>query len=387
MQETSWFMEEILEDEDILINEFDLTSSPNDFNIKTLFDFMDSGVVKIPSFQRNYVWDIKRASKLIESIILGIPIPQIFLYEESRNNFLVIDGQQRLMSIYYFMKKRFPRKDRIVEIRNIVDKNKILPDEILFNNDYFRDFNLRLPEVLPNAPNKFNKQNYSTLNDYKITFDLRTIRHIIIKQGSTIEDDFAVYEIFNRLNSGGVNLTPQEIRSSLFHSDFYTLLHSINLDLRWRNVLNQEQPDIHQKDIEILLRGFAILMNEDSYRPSMVKFLNNFSKTAKGFNDELETYLSSLFHSFLHACSNLKTNAFLSNTNRFNISLFEAIFVAVCSEQLKSKDFVSGMIINESIENLKKDTEFLEYSTVNTTSKNSIKNRIRIAREYIQVGD
>jgi uncharacterized protein with ParB-like and HNH nuclease domain len=52
--------------------------------------------VKIPGFQRNYVWDIKRASKLIESIIIGIPIPQIFLFEEDRNKFIVIDGQQTL---------------------------------------------------------------------------------------------------------------------------------------------------------------------------------------------------------------------------------------------------------------------------------------------------
>ncbi|XYJ23089.1 DUF262 domain-containing protein [Bacillus velezensis] len=90
--------------------EFDITASPNDFNIKTLFDFIESGVVKIPGFQRNYVWDQNRASKLIESIIIGLPIPQIFLYERLRNKFLVIDGQQRLMSIYYFIKGRFPKK-------------------------------------------------------------------------------------------------------------------------------------------------------------------------------------------------------------------------------------------------------------------------------------
>ena len=93
--------------------EYDISVSPNDFNVKTLFDFMESRVFKIPNFQRNYVWDIKRASKLIESLLIGIPIPQIFLFEEKKNNFLVIDGQQRLMTIYYFIKKRFPKKEQL----------------------------------------------------------------------------------------------------------------------------------------------------------------------------------------------------------------------------------------------------------------------------------
>src|SRR5512142_3145569 len=100
-----WLDEEEPEEEGYPISEYDLTSSPNDFNIITIFNFIESGAVKIPAFQRNYVWDIKRASKLIESIIIGLPVPQIFLYEEARNSFLVMDGQQRLMSIYYFIKQ------------------------------------------------------------------------------------------------------------------------------------------------------------------------------------------------------------------------------------------------------------------------------------------
>jgi hypothetical protein len=87
--------------------EYDITSSPNDFNVRTIVDFVGSGSVKIPGFQRNYVWDIRRASRLVESLLIGLPIPQVFLYEERRNSFLVIDGQQRLMSIFYFAKGRF----------------------------------------------------------------------------------------------------------------------------------------------------------------------------------------------------------------------------------------------------------------------------------------
>src|SRR5690348_6413180 len=94
------------------IEEYDLTSAPNDFNVSTIHSFIQSGAVKIPAFQRNYVWDIKRASRLIESLIIGLPVPQVFLYEEGRNNFLVVDGQQRLMTIYYFIKGRFPKANK-----------------------------------------------------------------------------------------------------------------------------------------------------------------------------------------------------------------------------------------------------------------------------------
>lgn len=75
-----WFDSDSQPDEAYSINEYEITTSPNDFNIKTMYDFIKSGAINIPGFQRNYVWDIKRASKLIESIIIGLPIPQLFLY-------------------------------------------------------------------------------------------------------------------------------------------------------------------------------------------------------------------------------------------------------------------------------------------------------------------
>ena len=86
----SLYFEDIQDSEQEItdIVDYDISVSPNDFNLKTLFDFIDSGIVKIPGFQRNYVWDIKRASKLIESLLIGVPIPQIFLYEEKKNSFL-----------------------------------------------------------------------------------------------------------------------------------------------------------------------------------------------------------------------------------------------------------------------------------------------------------
>ena len=227
--DNEWYEPETNEDEDDPIREYDITASPNDFNISTMFNFIESGAVKIPGFQRNFVWDIKRSSKLIESIIIGLPVPQIFLYEEGKNKFLVIDGQQRLMSIYYFIKGRFPRREKRIQLRHIFDELGTIPDAVLADDEYFTKFNLKLSEQIPKRANKLNKLNYETLEDYKSQFDLRTIRNVIIKQNAPDDDDSSIYEIFNRLNSGGVNLKPQEIRTSLYHSKFYEMLHKINL--------------------------------------------------------------------------------------------------------------------------------------------------------------
>ena len=326
-----WYDDETTLSEEYSIKEYDVTASPNDFNLKTLFDFVESGALVIPGFQRNYVWDIGRASKLIESILLGLPIPQIFLYEESRNRFLVIDGQQRLMSIFYFIKQRFPRKEKRVEIRRIFGEHGHIPQEILEDDTYFRKFNLSLSDPMPGHKNRFHGMNYSTLGDLKLSFDMRTVRNVIVKQNLPADDDSAVFEIFNRLNSGGVNLTPQEIRASLYHSKFYDMLFKINNDERWRRLLDSSEADLHARDVEILLRSFAMLVEGDEYKPSMVKFLNRFSNNSKKLSEDKINYLKELFYSFLESSNGLPDKIFFSNRGRFATLFFEAVFAAVAS--------------------------------------------------------
>lgn len=371
------------EDESSSITEYDITASPNDFNIMTIFSFIERGVVKIPGFQRNYVWDIKRASKLIESIIIGLPIPQIFLYEYTKNEFLVIDGQQRLLTIYYFIKQRFPKEEKRAELREIFDREGIIPDKILHDDNYFVNFNLRLPSTLPNKENKFNKLNFSTLGEYRTIFDLRTIRNIIIKQNSP-EDDSSMYEIFNRLNTGGLNLKPQEIRTSLFHSPFYEMLARINLYSGWRRLTKQANPDINMKDIEFLLRGFAMLFKSKEYKPSMVKFLNNFSKQSRKFSSNEIEFAEKLFISFVDNCSELDENAFINRSGKFSVSIYESIFTAICEPHLNNATLVDKKISSKSIEKLKKDGVFIESTLSNTASKENVKERIAIAKEILK---
>ncbi len=386
-QEVTWIdpEDDVLETlDDVSFTEYDISASPNDFNIKTLFDFISSGVVKIPGFQRNYVWDLKKASKLIESILIGIPIPQIFLYEEAKNRFIVIDGQQRYMTIYYFMKKRFPKKEKRQELRIIFDKNKGIPDSVLTDNEYFSDFNLSLVSSQLNQKNKFNKLNYFTLDeDDRISFELRTIRNIIIKQNSPEDDHSVVFEVFNRLNSGGVNLKPQEIRTSLFHSNFYDMLYRINLNETWRSHTQFETPDLNMKDIEILLRGFAMLVDGENYKPSMTKFLNQFSYKAKSFPDENIDYLEKLFVVFLEKVSDASQKLFESKTGRFNISVYEAIFVATCKDAFTRKDLKLPDIDTDKVEKLKSDSGFTDVTQSNTASANSVFYRIDKALELL----
>lgn len=382
-----WFEDESdLEDLEYPLHEYELTASPNDFNVTTLYNFIESGTVRIPGFQRNYVWDIKRASKLVESLIIGLPVPQIFLYEESRNKFLVIDGQQRLMSIYYFIKQRFPREEKRTGLRQIFDTHGKIPDSTFDDDSYFVKFNLKLPEQLPSQKNKFNDLNYSSLGDYRSAFDLRPIRSVIVKQVSPKDDDSAIYEIFNRLNSGGVNLKPQEIRMSLYHSEFYNMLYRMNTQQEWRRLTGISEPDLHMKDLEFLLRGFAMLVDGQRYNPSMVKFLNAFSLKARTFDANKIQYLERLLMSFLESCSELDNDAFQSGINRFSITIFESIFAAACGTAYADGALVKGKITAESVTKLKSDEKFLSASERTTASKTNVTTRLQRAREIIDLG-
>ena len=367
------------------ITEFDIVSSPNDFNTKTLVDFIDSSVVVIPGFQRNYVWDIKRASRLIESLVVGLPVPQVFLYERGRDEFVLIDGQQRLMSIYYFVKGRFPKKSKLAELRLIRTERNIISEELLADDEYFSDFQLNLPEAVPGQTNRLHKFRYSELDSKERTsFDLRTIRHIIVRQMQPENDD-AMYEIFSRLNSGGENLKPQEIRRATYDSEFYDMLYETDVQPAWRALVGRQVPDIHMRDVEILLRGFAMLINGDSYRPSMVRFLNQFSKDAKAFGAAQLEQLRQLLDSFLDSCSNLPRDAFHNASGSFSSTVFESVFVAACESPYAEGKLVDGNISERSLSALKDDAEFKNATQRGTTDSANVAIRLERARAILQI--
>ena len=387
MIQSAEFIEQVEENEaeedGISFQEYDITSSPNDFNVRTIVDYIDSGIFRIPVFQRNYVWTINSASKFIESIIRGLPIPQIFLFEKDRNKYLVIDGQQRLMSIYFFSKMRFPVMEKRGALRKIFDEKGEIPEDVFADDSYFSRFDLKLPSKLPEVSNKLHGQNYETLGELQTTLDLRPIRCVFVKQNFPQDDDSSVLEIFNRLNTQGVNLSPQEIRISLYNSDFMRMVSKSNADERWRKLIAQPEPDLRMKDVEILLRGFAMLTRSSRYSPSMTRFLNKFADEMQDESSKEIELLQGLLSSFLEECIDFPAGIFGTSSRKLNISVFESVFSAVCERGYADRTGQVSPICEYQINRLKGDPDFLEAARTKSTDTDKVHTRLRRSKELL----
>lgn len=307
---------------------------------------------------------------------------------KGKNSFYVIDGQQRLLSIYFFMKQRFPTKEGRVVLRQYLTGESKIDTKILSDDKYFENFSLNLPSPTGKEKNKFDKVKYETLAENKYTFEiLRTIRSVVIKQNEP-DDDSSIYEIFNRLNTGGQNLSAQEIRMSLYYSDFYKKLFEMNRNLKWRSFLRQTNEDIHFKDIEILLRSFAMLFamlfEFEKYSSPMVKFLNTFSKKTYSLSEDTINYLYNLFVSFPDSCSDLEDNIFCTKNNQFSISLFESVFVATAKPFFVNQKIIDSKVSKESVAKLKNDEIFINSNQGSVASKSNVQNKINRAFSIIK---
>ncbi|MDE2969248.1 MAG: hypothetical protein OXT51_04000, partial [Chloroflexota bacterium] len=136
------------------------------------------------------------------------------------------------------------------------------------------------------------------------------------------------------------------------------------------------------KDVEILLRGVAMLLRGNAYSPSMVKFLNGFSQEAKSFDQGLLVTLETLLQSFLASSSELNREMFQVN-GRFSPMVFEAVFVAVCERQYGIGDSVIGKIEPSSVVSLRTDADFVAASQIRTTATDQVQLRIGRARELL----
>ena len=381
------FFEEERDDvgEESLI-EYDITSSPRDLTPANIVDMVDSGIMEVPLFQRNYVWDIKKASKLVESLILGLPVPELFFYSEGDENstYKIIDGQQRLLSIYFFLKGRFPKnaKSRIFISRELSAGKDL--DSIMSDNSIFQDFVLKL-----NNENDKNKSRYHgckfLMLDKETQIKLRLrryLRTVVVRQNKPENNNSSMFEIFNRLNTGGTPLNPQEIRASLYYCKFYKMMNQLNELPEWRALLGNPVRDLHSLDIELILRCLALTQDLNEYSPKMTSFLNAFSEKSKTFEKSHIEYLSALFISFISSCSLLGEKAFFRN-NRFSKPLFESVFVAVCEEKFKTKEFIDKKIEITSFNKLKDDEYFISQLQSGSSATDSIKNRINKAKEIL----
>lgn len=369
------------DDSDITIKDYDIVSSPNDFNVLSYFNFIEAGAIQIPGFQRHYVWDIRKASKLIESILMGLPIPQIFLYEGGKNSFLVIDGQQRLMTIYYFMKGRFPKRDARAQVRAIFNEKGRLDPSDLENDDLFGPFRLSFNPDGGQSP--YQGLTYASLDELKGTFDLRTIRNIMVKQVRPDDDKSSIFELFNRLNTGGVNLSQQEVRMSLFYGDFMKMAVSLNEDHNWRVILNSN-PDQRQKDVEILLRMFALASDWPSYKKPLSKFINMYCRRMQDFGD-VDGLYRDLFALYCADMSAIDRDLYVEpKSKRVSVPILEACFVGSVASALETRDSSAyrGFVARD-LEAMRAHELFEQFFTGKTTDVEAVKGRIDVAKSVM----
>lgn len=378
--DASWLDDASQEIDEVEVDEYDIVSSPNDWNYSTIVNFIESGAMKIPAFQRNYVWDKKRASKLIESLLIGLPVPQVFLYEESRNNFIVIDGQQRLLTLYFFAKGRFPKPGIRGELRPSL-RSGLLDEDFLEDDIYFEPFKLALPKTPGGQLNRYHGLTYKGLKEDRTNLDLRTIRNIVVKQTSP-DGNSAVFEIFSRLNTGGVNLSQQEIRASLYHSALFDQVLGLNLDPAWRSIVGQTSPDARMRDTEFLLRGLALARGLDTFTGSMSGFINTFCLQAQKYTDAQASQATEHLLAFIKLFEAQPTDTFMRGVgNKFSGVLFESFFAAWV--RVGSPDLAPPAAAH-AVAQVKVSDAFAETLQEGSTKPTYIRKRVGIAEEALR---
>lgn len=366
--------------------EYDITSSPRDLTPASIVDMVDSGIIEIPFFQRNYIWDIKKASKLIESLILGLPVPELFFYSEGDENsrYKIIDGQQRLLSIYFFLKGRFPKNQnsRILLGKEINSSSEL--DRFLSDNKLFIDFELQLNSEKDGIKSRYNGLKFSNLDkDTQIKLRLRRyLRTVVVRQNKPEKNSSSMFEIFNRLNTGGAALNNQEIRASLYYCDFYKMIAELNDYEEWRNLLGKPVKDLHSNDVELILRVLALLVDGENYAPKMASFLNAFSQKSQSFDNKFINYLKEIFIEFIASCKELDDKAFFRN-GRFSKPFFESVFCAVCEDSYKNHVVEIKNINANAFKILKNDRDFINNMQSGSSSSDSIANRKQRAKELL----
>ncbi|MDO5751079.1 MAG: DUF262 domain-containing protein [Rothia sp. (in: high G+C Gram-positive bacteria)] len=214
-------------------------------------DLEDKDLIETASFQRGFVWKKQQMDRFIESILMGYPIPSIFLVEQSDNKKLVLDGQQRLTTLYRFM--------------NAEDEYKA--KDLQYVSDEYKGYSFKtLPEDLKN---KF-------IDTY--------LSAVIVKSSPNPDDMSAIYQIFERLNSGGSQLTPHEIRVALYGGEIVHEITQLNHDGNWRKIYNKigdDKLDPRVRDHELVTRILAIYLHGAEYKKPMKSFLNRFLEENK----------------------------------------------------------------------------------------------------------
>ncbi|WP_169053534.1 DUF262 domain-containing protein [Alteraurantiacibacter aquimixticola] len=329
-----------------------LLIAPADWTIETLYSQIGKQIDLDPDFQRRNVWSAKAKSRFIESLMLGIPIPQILLSSKpgSKSSFLVLDGKQRLLTIKEFIDGRLPngRHFRLKDLRVLTDLEGKKWDDL--KDD-------------PEAAAKL-------LNE--------TQRTAVLRGWS---DESVLYEIFYRLNSGSVKLSPMELRMSLYPGDFLKFI------LRWseeigpvHHLLKKRNPDPRMGDVELAVRFLAFDDNDLTYRGDLKAFLdslcNNYNSQFENTNfvSDVEGRLDSMDQGIVVGLEAFGENRFCRKftkgnyETRFNRALFDIFTYSLARPDFRLWASENGETLVAAFEQLSTDdNDFLR--SIETTTK------------------
>lgn len=341
------------ESDEVPFVEFDISVSPSDPTLELLAAQVDRKDIVIPFYQRRYVWSIEQASKLIESFLMGLPVPQVFLYVNADDQLEVIDGQQRIMSVKYFLDGFFGEPD--AQSRRQIFRLKGLSERSEYNGKTFEELSSRDQRKLRNS----------------------TLRAINIKQLRPSARNDSVFHIFERLNTGGTQLKPQEIRNAVYRGRIVDELKSLNLTKGWHNILGIKKPDKNQKDIELILRLFSLFETWADYEKPMLRHLNATMDSNRDFSSERAIRFKERFPIVVQTISDSLQKPFRPR-GVINAAVLETVMVIMLeNENTNSIEFI------ERYEELLRDRGFIEHISGGTTDTLVLRSRFKIAQRIL----
>jgi len=341
--------EEDIEEQDldeIIPLRYSITSYGADYPADSLVQRINNDSIFIPPFQRAYVWNISQASRFIESLLLGLPVPGIFLSREDKSNkLLVIDGQQRLRSLQYFY-------------------------EGIFSNTG-KEFSLQ------GVQKQFDGLTYKTLTpEDRRRLDDSIIHATIIRQEQPSDDESSIYYIFERLNTGGTLLTNQEIRACIYHGEFNQFLKKLNNEAAWRDIYGKTSS--RMRDQELILRFLALYYDGDKYDRPMKEFLNNFMGSNRDISPERQCEMEKRFVDVIKTVRRAIGPSAFRPQKSLNAAVFDAVMIGL-AKRLETGAITDIDMIKTRYFDLIKDSNFLLSSTKATADKESVISRIRMA--------
>lgn len=341
---------------------FNISSWGADLSFRELISMYEEDELVKPELQRKYVWDKVQASRFIESILLGLPVPSVFL-AQSGSQKLIVDGYQRIMTVYDYMRGIFSTDKKVFRLSNSEKINA------RWRNKAFSEL--------------------STDDQRKIKST--TIHAIIFEQKKPENDGTSLYQVFERINTSGRTLTPQEIRNCVYQGSFNTMLFEINENKTWRELFGTEEADSRMRDLEYILRFFTMktgdILDTESKQISLKKALNDFMKTHKEdspadiqrFKDEFDTTVQLVYdHIGKDAFRNYTRGKF---SKKFHPAIFDAIMVAVFL--IHKQGIPLADVSEEKHIALLENPGFKEATSKRTTDVENVRKRIFLAGEML----